>query len=148
MPIRPTDPLPSPGRRAGAVAALLAALALAGLACSKSGDEPRKPAKEVPVQAVAERFISIPSHGQSHYGDLWIGVGPVRTGAYTFDTGERSEGRVAELWLTYRGDATKNSKLNVHIGQRVGIGKYVFHVADIRGGSGSVNLRFEAAEQQ
>ena len=80
---------------------------------------------------------------QGEYGGLRIGVGFVGLGEVVLESGVHEQHRVADLWLYYRDDSSKNTKVQVHIGQRVTIGKYAFLVTDMRGGKGSVELQFE-----
>ena len=91
----------------------------------------------------AERTIVIGGGTQGEYGGLRIGVGFVGLGEVVLESGVHEQHRVADLWLYYRDDSSKNTKVQVHIGQRVTIGKYAFLVTDMRGGKGSVELQFE-----
>jgi len=158
MPILSAEHRRISGLRRGVCAAVLLLGALPGLGCSRSGDDPvereESPAVETASPAVAAAppaveapsTLIIPASTQGSYGDLRIGVGNVRRDEYiVLESGEHRRGMVAVLWLYYRDDPSKNTKLTVYIGRRVQIGKYAFRVENIRGGRGSVHLRFETA---
>jgi len=122
-----------------AIAVILLILTATGMKITKeSSVEVNQPAN------IVQRTIIIPGDTQGTYGDLRIGVGGVRRDNYTLGTGEKRIGRVADLWLFYRPDSSKNTKITVYIGERVRIGKYSFVVYDIRGGKGSVELKFDS----
>ena len=102
-----------------------------------------KYAHTTPSTSLEQRTITIQSDTQGTYGDLKIGLGPLREGDYVLQDGKHVAGRVAELWLSYRDDASLNKKVLAKQGERVTIGRYAFTVQYIHGGRGSVELVFD-----
>ncbi len=105
------------------------AAGLAACARVEGGSEPAASA----AAAADPRVRVVVESTQATYEGLRIGVGYVRDG-------------VAGLWLFFRDDPAKNTKIDVRVGQKVEAGGYSFTVEEVSGGmKGSVRLRFETS---
>ncbi|MEK9144181.1 MAG: hypothetical protein AAB339_01070 [Elusimicrobiota bacterium] len=115
-----------------AAGGLCAAVAGAFTACARveGGSEPSSTASSA---ASDPRVRVVVESTQATYEGLRVGVGYVRDG-------------VAGLWLFFRDDPAKNTKIDVRAGQKVEVGGYSFTVEEVSGGmKGSVRLRFESS---
>ena len=125
--------------RLGALCALLAPPFAAGCARERGAAQSAKPG--VPA-GIETNLRTIGETTQGSYGRLRVGVGSVRKDEYTDESGKKTRGLVAVLFLS-RGGAPGGETVVVHQGQRVA-GDDPFVVERIEGGyKGVVRLRFE-----
>lgn len=95
-------------------------------------------------------LITISTGTQATFGDLKIGVSYIHTSNYNDDKGLKKHGSVAGLRLFFRGDSSKDQRLQVYTGKNFKIDRYDIFVEKISSGitSGSIRLRIKETKDK